>query len=331
MTETEGPALARTEVAGYPWQTRLRRRLLSGGLQRLPHALLFHGQPGLGKLAFALRLGRDCLCLAPRQEGEALGEACGRCKSCTLFAAGSHPDWLRVSPEEEGKAITVDQIRAITAFLAMRPHTAGRQVILVAPAEAMNVHAANSLLKVLEEPTPESYFLLVSHQPSRLPPTVRSRCQAVAFQPPAAEEVLPWLAKEAGVEAAVAAELLALAQGAPLAALEYVREGLATQRAALKEDLEALAAGRADPVACAARWVPLGLPRVLDWLYLAVAERIRVTATEAGYKNLHIINVLLNFLDTISGTKRLFPGPLDAQLALEHLFIEWTHIHAPKS
>lgn len=333
MTENEAIASTRIEVVDYPWHVPLRRRLLARGRERLPHALLFHGQPGLGKLAFALGLGRDLLCLTPVEEAQGgVRRACGTCQSCRLFEAGTHPDWLWVAPEEEGKQITVDQIRAVMAFLGLRPHTAGRQVVLIAPAEAMNVHAANSLLKVLEEPTPESYFLLVSHQPSRLLPTVRSRCQDAASLPPPTAEVLPWLARATGLEAAQAAELLAMTEGAPLAALAYAREGLAKHQTALRATLEALAAGQADPVASAARFVPLGVPRVLDWLYLLAAEWIRQSyrGSRGGEKNMFNINKLLHFLDYISDMKKDFPGPLDDTLALENLFIEWSRIHASR-
>ncbi len=330
MAEASDIETTRIEVPHYPWHREAWVRL-SAGLERLPHALLLHGQPGLGKLAFALRLCRTLLCWQPVVTNDEGLTACGQCKSCRLFAAGTHPDWLRLTPEEESKPITVDQVRAVIELLAMRPHTAGRQAVLLAPAEAMNVNAANSLLKVLEEPTTESYFVLVSHQPSRLLATVRSRCQNIAFKPPTPPEALAWLMKEAVAPESEATRLLALAGGSPLTAMQYVREGLHTQCEALLADLKALAAGRADPVTCAARWAELGITLVLDWFYLAVAEHISQSLTiDSGTANqtkTNNINKLVYLIDVILRTKRDFPGPLDTRLALENLFIEWCRIH----
>lgn len=333
MAEAGDVETTRVEVPHYPWHREAWVRLTVRA-DRLPHALLLHGQPGLGKLAFALRLCRALLCRQPVATDDEGLAACGQCHSCLLFAAGTHPDWLRLAPAEEGKPITVDQVRGAIEFLALRPHTAGRQVVLLAPAEAMNVNAANSLLKVLEEPTAESYFVLVSHQPARLPATVRSRCQSVPLKPPAPAVALAWLTQEGGVPTPRAAELLALAGGSPLAALQYHREGLSELRGALHADLQALAAGQADPVAIAARWAELDVTRVLEWLYLAVAERIEQALVPSGnpdQKKYNNINELICFLDVVSRTKRGFPGPLDAQLALENLFIEWCRIHGTGS
>lgn len=339
MAEADEIEATRIEVPHYPWHRQAWARLTApGALARLPHALLLHGPPGLGKLAFALRLCRVLLCQQPvaTDPDEGLA-ACGQCKSCLLFTAGTHPDWLRLSPAEQGRPITVDQVRAVIEFLALRPHTAGRQVVLLVPAEAMNVNAANSLLKVLEEPTAESYFVLVAHQPARLLVTVRSRCQGVPFKLPAPAEALDWLTKESGAPQAQAAELLALAGGSPLTALHYFREGWQAQREALLADLQALAQGRVDPVACAGRWAERDIMQVLDWLYLAVAGRIEhaVVSNQPTDPDRRIktynINGLLCFLDVISRTKSGFPGPLDGRLALENLFIEWCRLHGAGS
>lgn len=339
MTEAGDIETTRIEVPHYPWHRQAWARLTApGALGRLPHALLLHGPPGLGKQAFALRLCRVLLCQQPAAADPDEGlAACGQCRSCLLFAAGTHPDWLPLSPAEQGKPITVDQVRAVIEFLALRPHTAGRQVVLLAPAEAMNVNAANSLLKVLEEPSPESYFVLVAHRLARLPATVRSRCQLVPFKPPAPAEALAWLTKEGNVPQPQAAELLALAGGSPLAALQYLREGRHAQREALLADLQALAEGRADPVASAGRWAELDIVQVLDWLYLALAGRIEHAVVSNQpidpdrIIKTHNINALMSFLDVISRTKSGFPGPLDARLALENLFIEWCRLHGAGS
>jgi DNA polymerase III subunit delta' len=119
-------------------------RLMDAG--RLPHALLISGPRGVGKRSLADALIARVLCAAP---GEA---ACGRCHGCRMLAAGYHPDLLRVEPEEGKRQIRIDPIREVNAFVAQTAQQGGYRVILIAPAEAMNVAAANALLKSLEEP-----------------------------------------------------------------------------------------------------------------------------------------------------------------------------------
>ena len=139
---------------------------------RLPHALLLAGPEGLGKMAFAQALGEALLCESPRPDHH----ACGHCRACRLLAAGSHPDLHVVVPAEEGKAIRVDAIRELIGFAALTPQFGGRRVLRLAPAELLNVNAANALLKTLEEPPPHVKFLLATTDPQKLPVTVLSRC-----------------------------------------------------------------------------------------------------------------------------------------------------------
>ena len=256
----------------YPWQKSIWNQLEGQG-DRLHHALLIHGPAGVGKLALAERFALHLLC-------EAAGttpKPCGACDGCRWFVAGSHPDFRRLEPEalarrgmEDGEAepgvpaapkaskpsqeIKVDQVRALDGFLSLRSHRGGRRIVLVHPAEAMNQNAANALLKALEEPQPGAHFILVSHRPARLLPTVRSRCAAVAVTVPEPSLALGWLREQAVREAEA---WLAFAGGAPLQALAYAtspesavsgmrqavqaRDIDAMQAASGRDDLEALA------------------------------------------------------------------------------------------
>ncbi|MDX1655478.1 MAG: DNA polymerase III subunit delta', partial [Candidatus Competibacteraceae bacterium] len=196
-----------------PWHQPHWQRLAAGvEAGRLPHALLLSGPSGLGKMLFARQLTQSLLC---RQPGENL-TFCGKCRGCRLLAAGSHPDITRVEPEEPGKPIKVDRVRQLCAFLGQTAR--GYKVALLSPAEAMNPSAANALLKTLEEPPPGSLLLLVTAFPARLPATIRSRCQILAFTPPLRTQALEWLSpRVAGFQAGL---LLDLTGNAPLAALE---------------------------------------------------------------------------------------------------------------
>lgn len=300
----------------YPWHAR-PWAAVTRDLARLPHALLLHGQPGLGKEAFAWRLAQTLICAHP-----VAGDACGECKSCRLYLAGTHPDLRAIGLEEDSRQITVDQIRSVGAFLALRPHTAARKVIIIAPADAMNLSAANSLLKVLEEPPLGSVLLLVSSRMTRLPATIRSRCAAVGFRIPPGAEAAVWLSEQ-GVTAAEA--VLDAAGGAPLAALDVDRSNGLADRDEVLRAFEAVGTGEEDPVRCAARWKAIGSGRCLGWIQDEIARRIEeVMTTGADNINIRQIKPLFDCLDHVSQARRLLETPLDETLLLEDVLIRWS-------
>jgi len=325
---TASPAAER-----YPWHEALWATL-SRQFERLPHALLLYGRPGLGKHAFAMQLAQTLLCAGPHT-----GSACGRCHGCRLFVAGTHPDVSVIELAEGAKSITIDQIRALGEFLSLRPHTAARKVVIISPADAMNLNSANALLKLLEEPPLGSILLLVSSHPARLPATVRSRCSRVFFKVPARNEGLAWLRSHAaggdGPEA-----LLELAGGSPLRAMAMAEAGFVENRGQLLRDLDALQSGREDPVACAARWKSLGAGICLGWLYSFITDQIKLRIAGpvnevinpeaksflANRKNKCGIMELYNFVDVIGQYYRQLGGPLDELLILEDILIRWARI-----
>ena len=209
----------------------------------LPHALLLCGPAGLGKRALADAFVRARLCDTPRD-----GHACGECRACKLLAAGTHPDRLLVTLEVNEKTgklrreILIDQIRALSARLALASQLGGWQIAVIDPAEAMTGAAQNALLKTLEEPSAASLIMLVTDQPWRLVPTIRSRCQRIDFAVPPRAEALAWLAAR-GIDNADAP--LTAAGGNPGQAWLLVEQGGMQRRQEVARDLLALAAGRA--------------------------------------------------------------------------------------
>jgi len=315
----------------YPWQTSQWQQLqLQISEQRLPHALLLTGQPGMGKWAFARSLGERLLCSQPQQ-----GQACGQCPACQLLQAGTHPDWSLVAPEDEDKAIKVDDIRELSRQLVLTSQMGGYKVALIAFADNMNINAANSLLKTLEEPTDNSVLVLVSSRPHRLPITIRSRCQQIHFAPPPAPLALKWLQQQ-GLDNAQA--LLTLAHGSPLLAQRLAEDALLEPRQAL---LAALLAsdGQAtllDSAAALAKWP---LDHLLGWLYDWISDLIRaqqqaeptlvhqdrqaeIARLAAGIPG----QELYGFLDQVLQLKRVQSIPLNSQLLWEDLLISWERL-----
>ena len=215
-----------------PWQTALATRWLADR-SRFAHAWLIHGVAGIGKEAFARAAAASLLCEAPVH-----GLACGQCSACQWVSAGNHPDVRMIRPEavalaegetaevDDGaetsgpkrapsKEIRIDQVRGLNGWFNTATHRGGWRVAVVYPAHALNVMAANALLKMLEEPPASTVFLLVADAPDRLLPTLVSRCRRLPLPAPEPSEALSWLEAQGLSDAAA---WLSAAGGAPLAA-----------------------------------------------------------------------------------------------------------------
>jgi len=231
----------------HPWNEPVLDSMRRS-LERLPHALLIHGPRGVGKLELAERLAGLLLC----EHADAARRPCGACDGCRWYLVGNHPDLRRVEPEalakvaeeageEEGSEpapsgrrakqpsldIKVEQVRALADFLNVGSHRGRLRIALVHPAEEMNPITQNALLKSLEEPPAGAMFILVSHRPFRLLPTIRSRCVSLPVALPSREAALAWLSTQSVPNAE---RWLDFAGGAPLRAVQYAAEGQAWER-----------------------------------------------------------------------------------------------------
>lgn len=253
-----------------PWHaTALSAVRAAWSANRLPHALLLHGTAGLGKSQFADWLARAALCDVPQ---EPLAP-CGTCASCLLLEAESHPDLIRVSPPEDKQSILIEQIREACGKLALTSYRRGRKVAILTPADRMTIAAANSLLKTLEEPTPNSLLMLVTSRPANLPATIRSRCMKIGFPVPQRSQALEWLRDTAGAE--VDPAVLEFAAGAPFAALALADGAYAELDQRMRAGLNALLAGQTDLSALASDWAARDLDARLQWLESWCAREIR--------------------------------------------------------
>ena len=202
VSEDDLRAMLETPLFGH---TAQEAQLAEAVFQkRLPSAYLFTGAQGIGKASMALRLSASLLAGKAVDDGESInlfGGALPSTAPATLqsdtkasalkrMVQRSHSDFLLLQPEYDGKKqafkreIVIGQTRKIGDFLSRTAGEGVWKIIIIDPADAMNVNAANALLKWLEEPPPHSLFILVTHAVGKLLPTIRSRCRELAFASP---------------------------------------------------------------------------------------------------------------------------------------------------
>ncbi len=217
---------------------------------RLAHAYLFTGPPGVGKKLFAIELAKTLLCEGPDADKKL--DACDVCPACLQVEAGTHPDFFLVRKPEDVHEFPIDLMRELCQRFSMRPARGRGKVILLADADDLNPESANSFLKTLEEPPPRSVLILVGTSADRQLPTIVSRCQVVNFARLSAAEVSSLL-RAAGIEdPALLARLLRVSEGSPGTARELSDPDLWDFRGKL---IHALTSLRIDSVELSKTWM----------------------------------------------------------------------------
>jgi len=338
-----------------PWQleawSKLTARAESGGL---PHALLLVGPESIGKRAFAEHMAAYLLCQ------QRVAAPCGRCRSCELFALraqrdpeetrpdGSlaqpdghpvHPDAKFVGYALNDKSkkmygeIVVDQIRALSAWFSLTPQLGRAQVAVIEPADAMNAAAANALLKTLEEPSPGRYLLLVTAHQARLPATIRSRCQRIAFHLPAAEVAVEWLIQQ-GLGEKQANPALEASGGNPGLALSWAKSGRLALRDEVASQLRALQQGKSNAVDVANAWGKAE-PDARLWFAATLAQSESNALSRSARGPLALtaaadLTKLSAWFDQANRARELLRGPLRAELVVLEVLLAWTQLVRPR-
>ncbi|HQS36953.1 MAG TPA: DNA polymerase III subunit delta', partial [Methylotenera sp.] len=321
----------------YPWQNALWHSLTQSR-SKLHHAFLMYGRAGVGKYDFALNFSQSLLCPNKNETGH----ACQQCASCHWFSDESHPDFRLITPEQNDSAdedvssakktkkktqISVAQIRELSDFLSLSSHqSSGLRIVLIHPAEALNLAAANALLKMLEEPAPDVVFILIAHQLQRLLPTVLSRCQKIKMPIPDQTQALGWLNAN-GVSNA--AQQLAYMEGSPIKVFNEQADF-----AHLTQIWGQLALGqKLDPQFVAplviAHSVEMGVIAIQKWIYdiLAVklSQQVRyhlqhANALQALAEKVNL-GKLFDFQKKTNELRKLATHPLNHELQMESLLV----------
>jgi DNA polymerase III subunit delta' len=224
---------------------------------RLGHAYLFLGPPGIGKRLFARELGKTLLCenrgdtkLRSTETPTTTFAACDRCASCLLVDAGTHPDLFSLQRPEGKNELPVNLMRDLCRDFSLKSARGHGKIAIVDDADDLNDEAANCFLKTLEEPPPRSVIFLIGTSRDHQLPTILSRCQSIRFAPLPENTVAELLGKR-DVPAELIPRLARLAEGSPGQALDLADPALWEFRRTL---LTALAKPRADVVALAKVW-----------------------------------------------------------------------------
>ena len=262
---------------------------------RVPHGYLICGPAETGKQQLAELMAQKLLCLAsPANE-----LPCGQCARCHLIAAGTHPDLYRVTLEDS-RQIKVEQVRDLIEWAHQTSQQGGRKVCLVYPADSMNLAAANAFLKSLEEPPADTVLLLVTDQPSRLLPTIRSRCQAIESHLPSRDVALTWLARhwQGEMEPTL---LLEIAGGSPLRAVNLVTEEYLSTRDQIARQLLPLTGGETSPLQLASTLAGNDSMLVLELLYQLISDSIGCSMSDGTHiRNTDLADVIQSYANKVS-------------------------------
>lgn len=319
------------ELNPWPWQMSQWQRLLQQRQRdRLPHALLLFGQPGLGLNHFAGCLAQSVVC----QNVDAQGCACGGCGACRQFSQALYADFLSVNITAGKTRILVDQIRDLAGFLGLTGGAGGAKIVIISPADSMNQNAANCLLKTLEEPPGNTLIILVAHHLNRLPATIRSRCQIIGFTKPDTRLGLQWLESRGHQQGA---RLLQLAQGAPCLAESFDNEDSYPHYQALVEGVLDLLSGRSGAFELRKRWLGCSTGDLVFWSQGLLRDCIRAVSglPDAYFENslyfsqlrdlagLLDLSQLFRVHEHLTQLGEVLEHPLNKDLLVDDVILAW--------
>jgi replication-associated recombination protein RarA len=216
-------------------------------------------------------------------------------RSGILFDSKTHTDFQFIMPEPKSQWIKIDQIRELIEWASGKPQIASKQVAIISPAHSLNIHAANALLKTLEESSPDALFILVTDRPSFIPATIRSRCYWIRCRGKDQESI----------HTPITPDAIAL-------------------KAQITEDLDALKTKKTDPVSVGIQWIKHDPKQILHWLLVILQTQIKNAMLQSTASD----KALWRFLDKALDAKRELEAPNqpNTQLLMESLLIEYSNL-----
>lgn len=313
--------LSRLPLAACPWQQQVVDRVMRAlTLGRLGHALLIHGEPDLGQEHVADQLAHRLL------QWGLTDQARLRCQQ--LLAAKTHPDYHEVGlsatktgGNQQRSEIVIEQIRALSAKLALTPQLGLCQVAIINPADALNHAACNALLKTLEEPVAHRYLCLVTTRLAHLPATIRSRCQRFAVPLPAQSDTLAWLQAQ-GADSRSLRSALRIARGHPGWAARLLHGDELALRKQVRDDLMQIHQQQVSPSVLGQQWGQDDLATVR----LCYAAEIAATMASKQWDQPMPLAQLVAWFDQVNHARSLLSTTVRADLLMTELLLAWQQL-----
>jgi len=305
---------------------------------RVPQALLISGKKGLAKKQLAKAFAQTLMC----ESVSSGGQACGKCHSCILFNAQTHPDYIYIEPEEAGKAIGIDIIRQLTSKLSLKPQFENYRLVLINSADCLNNASANAFLKYLEEPTERTCLILITDKPGKLPATIRSRCQKLQVTSSDQDGIKAWLQKQGDIENVDV--LLRMSQGSPMLAKQMADNSLLNLRAECFKQWLRVGQAKENFVLIAEQWAKFDNQRMgslLFWLTSWVMDIVKmrydqhntdllnsdlkISLQEIAYKL--DLQKMYKYYDFLMLSQQRLDTQLNKQLMFEEILIQWSELN----
>lgn len=317
----------------YPWQ-KTTWDTLTTRFPNIGHGLLFYGKQGCGKHAFAKHFLAWVLCLNKQPHG-----ACGECSSCQWLKSDTHPNYVHITTDEENKKqnakIKIEKIRDLLPFVQQTGE--GWRVILIEPAEALNLASSNALLKTLEEPGERVVLILLADHYLKLPATIRSRLQHFALDRISYEQATSYLDEHLSEPAEVQPDLLlGLSNDMPLQAIEIAKSDWFAKRQIFLNDWLKIVAQKNMPLFFSGKWQKeLSFNDFIVLFEYLLGDLICVKLnqpqknTDLDFDQLspyYDLESLFNIYSEVQQAKKLVEQNVQSQLVIDQLFITLMNI-----
>ncbi|CEG56755.1 DNA polymerase III subunit delta' [Legionella fallonii] len=243
--------------------------------KRIAQAMLFVGPLHCALSEFTINVMQLISCK------EAINRPCYQCVECKMIHRMEHPDIQWIKPEKNGGVIKIDQIRELQSSAYLTPQRTNYKLIVIEAADRMNIAAANALLKILEEPTRHTLFILIAQQLGTMLPTILSRCQIITFSSSSDE---------------YSNNLLMLGEQYPA---ESERALIINQSQSILDGLIAVIERREHPCVLASQWSQFELSALLWFLYLVYSQLQQMFFSISVTKGpaIHQLNQLASLLN----------------------------------